>query len=419
MQKVTSLFLFNCISQEIDPEQGTSDCPGLPSYQNQVIGLQSAPDGKLYLKSGCDSNFEGEVLFSMFALDFLEQIIDAIMELVPEEEFAIGASFVGHAEGGLKVNLVALFTAPMRFVFNVFKSTQAKLGDTCDYLDGYVGFAKTEATLENTRWALRELACVPVTELRKNHGCDGIDNNCDDKKLVDECDEDQIPPEISPLALPATSFDSITAAEDYISSNLHFVDDCLHEFEVDVTSQFESSTPSGPTYTIFAEVTAKGCNDRLVDKAEAIFENVSIRDTAAPTVTCSLGVSGLRGNGAGVYENAQLSIDASDDYAEVLGYKLTIRSNELDADDLNMVILSDENHPELFIRDYTCPTGNNGGCKISPGGGGNKRSRTYQVLVEATDEAGNTGSATCQTVVGRTGDLGGPFFAIASTSYTL
>ncbi|KAL3916757.1 MAG: hypothetical protein SGILL_005033 [Bacillariaceae sp.] len=410
-QEIASLFLFGRC------EAGT-ECPDLPSRTNEVIGLQKTRDGKMYLKSGCDSNFEGEILFTMFAFDLIETMIDTVMDIVPTEEVALGGSFIAHAEGGLKLNSIGLITVPIRATFQYVKHIQSKLADTCDFLDGYVGFAKTEATLENTRWALRELACVPVAESKKYHGCDGIDNNCDDQKLVDECDEDQSPPEILPLVLPSTKFDSIAAAEDYIRSNLRAVDDCLQDIEILTTSQPTGTTTSGPTYTIFATAIAKGCGERMVDQAEVTFENVGVRDSAAPTVECTLGVSGLKGKGAGVYENAELSISATDDFASVLQYKLTVSSNEVDADDLNMVILSNAAHPELFIRDFTCPTGNNGGCKISAGGGGKNRSRTYQVLVEATDEGGNTGSATCQTVVGGS-DAGGPFFDIESTSYNL
>lgn len=64
------------------------------------------------------------------------------------------------------------------------------MNSVCEWLDGYVQLAKVDATFENTRWALQELACTrPFDGLQRGHGCDGIDNTCDDDKKIDECAE--------------------------------------------------------------------------------------------------------------------------------------------------------------------------------------------------------------------------------------
>ena len=56
------------------------------------------------------------------------------------------------------------------------------MDNVCAYLDSYVQLSKVEATYENSKWLLREIACKNIPDgLKRGHGCDGIDNNCDDK----------------------------------------------------------------------------------------------------------------------------------------------------------------------------------------------------------------------------------------------
>ena len=67
------------------------------------------------------------------------------------------------------MNLAALGNSTIEFIntpANVVKlvmSGVAKsfshLDDVCDWIDGYVGLAKVEATFENTRWILHDIAC--------------------------------------------------------------------------------------------------------------------------------------------------------------------------------------------------------------------------------------------------------------------
>lgn len=53
------------------------------------------------------------------------------------------------------------------------------MNDVCGYLDGYVQLALVEATHENSRYALQELACRQPHEeelqLQRGYGCDGLD----------------------------------------------------------------------------------------------------------------------------------------------------------------------------------------------------------------------------------------------------
>ncbi|KAL3915524.1 MAG: hypothetical protein SGILL_005611 [Bacillariaceae sp.] len=407
LQSLASLFLFNCVPDDQDPND---PCPGLPSQQNNVINVKRGGDGKMYLFSGCDGNFEAELEFSKIALVVLDKILDVVQELVPKFSAAVGGSLGAHGEAGVgSWDIIGLFTAPLKAVILYVQKLNGKLGDTCEFLDGYVQFSKVEATLENTRWALRELACVPVPFLKRGHGCDGVDNNCDDEKKVDECAEDISPPTFMPLDIPS-EFVSLEEAEAYIKANVQVVDDCL--LNIDLT--FTTVDDGSPNYSIVVDATAKGCGDRDADKASQTF-NIFVADGTPPEVTCSLGTTGLKGNGAGVYVDAQLLIMATDDRSTgKLAYDVTVLANELENDITAMAILG-EDIPSLFIQDKTCPTGNSGQCKVTA----SKRSRTYQVKVDAIDEAGNVGTAYCETLVSSKSkeSAGPPFFLITSAKY--
>lgn len=51
------------------------------------------------------------------------------------------------------------------------------MNDVCSYLDGYVQLSLIEATHENSRYALHELACrSPQGGFKRGYGCDGLDS---------------------------------------------------------------------------------------------------------------------------------------------------------------------------------------------------------------------------------------------------
>ena len=297
-------------------------------------------------------------------------------------------------------------------LFSFIRTSLAKLGDTCDYLDGYVQFSKILATYENTRWALQELACREPHEniLQRGYGCDGLDNTCDEDKQIDECAEDVFPPEISIAAHPSGYFRSEAAALDYLKQSVTAVDDCKP-----VTTSFEVSSGSGscnPKLTVRAA--AQGCNERPdYDVASMEFDNVLV-DGTNPEVECTIGEQNLRGNGAGVFEDALFSYSASDDCSPNLHVEIEIQSDELETTRSDMVTLSVGTTPHLYVRDKFCTTGSSGACKISNKKG---RSREYKAIVKVTDDAGNTGVATCSTVVGGTEASGEPLFTIASSVF--
>ena len=82
------------------------------------------------------------------------------------------------------------FNAPNELVNWLLKmlfGLYAHMDSVCGYLDGYVQLALVEATFENSRYILQEVACRSVDTLKLGHGCDGIDNDCNFQR--DECDE--------------------------------------------------------------------------------------------------------------------------------------------------------------------------------------------------------------------------------------
>jgi hypothetical protein len=160
------------------------------------------------------------------------------------------------------------------------------MGDVCSYLDDYVQLAKIEATYENTRFALRELACTKAVTLQKGYGCDGIDNTCDDIKEIDECAEDIFPPEITTTAPQEcggeTIFTDIQAAEDCVNAYTSAVDDCKLVTTETTAARTEDSCNAAVTFT----ATAQGCGARLTEDTSNVVIPVKL-DSEAPTVDCS------------------------------------------------------------------------------------------------------------------------------------
>jgi hypothetical protein len=68
-----------------------------------------------------------------------------------------------------------------------------------------------------------------LTQVSRGQGCDGVDQNCDG--VVDECNEDQIPPEIRLLSMiPSKPFKSSNLAIAFLEAHIEVVDDCSVEF---------------------------------------------------------------------------------------------------------------------------------------------------------------------------------------------
>jgi hypothetical protein len=166
------------------------------------------------------------------------------------------------------------------------------MGEVCGYLDGYVQLGLVEATYENTRFALRELACMELglddmnnTFLQKGYGCDGIDNTCDEFKEIDECAEDIFPPDIDAtlafLECGNKTFTDATEAMECVAAHTSAVDDCKA-----VATDTTTATIDECTATVTFTAIAQGCNGRIPEDTSTVAIPVKL-DKQAPIVKCS------------------------------------------------------------------------------------------------------------------------------------
>lgn len=158
-QEAAKLFLFGETSKPL-PSEG------------RILPIRATkPDVNgtfdVYMASGCNSEFEGE-------LKFYGQISGVLLDTLKALSEAVGQWF------NAPIELVSWL---LKTLFSLYEH----MDNVCDYLDGYVQLALVEATFENSRFILQEVACRSVDTLKLGHGCDGIDNNCDFQR--DECDE--------------------------------------------------------------------------------------------------------------------------------------------------------------------------------------------------------------------------------------
>ena len=158
-QDAAKLFLFGDTSMS------------LPSAGRILPIRATKPDSEgsfdVYMASGCDSEFEGELQFYSHISGVLDDTLEALSN-------AVGQWF------NTPIELVKWL---LKQLFALYKH----MDGVCSYLDGYVQLALVEATFENSRFTLQEVACRPVDTLSRGHGCDGIDNDCNFQR--DECDE--------------------------------------------------------------------------------------------------------------------------------------------------------------------------------------------------------------------------------------
>ena len=71
--------------------------------------------------------------------------------------------------------MVEFFNIPIvlvRLILEAAGMIFSHMDDVCAYLDSYVQLAFVEATFENSRFALQELACRTPNELARGHGCE-------------------------------------------------------------------------------------------------------------------------------------------------------------------------------------------------------------------------------------------------------
>jgi hypothetical protein len=242
----------------------------LPS-RGRVLPIRETSDNppKVFMASGCDSNFEGELVF-------YGQIEGVIIDTLKSLSESLGQWL------NAPVEIVKWL---LERLFGMF----SHMDGVCSYLDAYVQLALVEGTFENSRFILQETACRPVDKPKLGHGCDGIDNNCD--FVRDDCSEDQFPPTIdAKLAVDTCSalgtiFPDIATAQACVEKRVSAQDDCLP-----VNLSYHSTDGTDACNAIIhVTATATGCEtERNTEQYDVSKTTVPVRfDGVAPTVMCS------------------------------------------------------------------------------------------------------------------------------------
>jgi hypothetical protein len=244
------------------------DCNGVLPSTEPVLPIAKTRDGVIFMNSGCNSEFEGELEWYKPAIKVLNKLLEAA--------------------GNSVIEFINIPIFVIKFLLDVVETLFDHMGSVCGYLDGYVQLAKIEATYENSRYALHELACRSPkdVDLQKGYGCDGLDNTCDSDKQIDECAEDIFPPDIDAtlafLECDSKIFHNIQEAMDCVKTYTSAVDDCKPVL-VETSTSF---TTGDCASDVTLKATAQGCNGRSMEDISSVTIPVQI-DGAAPYVSCS------------------------------------------------------------------------------------------------------------------------------------
>ena len=309
-QTIVGFFLFGC-------DVFDDSCAGeLPSVRNNVLPIKETRNGSIHMTSGCDSEFEGELAWYKPAFDIIDNLLQAAGDAVIE--------FIN-----IPIKII-------QFILQAASQLFMHMNDVCGYLDSYVELALVEATFENSRFALQELACREPATLKRGHGCDGIDNTCDPDKQIDECGEDVIPPEIDASeAVSLCNQKIFTSADDALEcfdtpGLVTATDDCM---EVELSFS-KTDAVDGCSTTVHINAEALGCGKRPEEDTTVLNVEVSI-DEDPPEVECNLLAQNLTGTGAGNFTDLGFSFSAVDGGSvgctatEDLAISIKVYSNEV------------------------------------------------------------------------------------------
>jgi len=285
--------------------------------------------------------------------------------------------------------------------------------ESLNFCDSSRAFEETKALYEHLGHLhhneitplLRQTECHPVSQLSRGTGCNGADDDCDDHR--DECNEDGFPPTItiSP-GCDAIWFTSQAQAYTCLAEHLSFEDDC-HGI---VHSIAFAPVACGLVATITATDSCQNTATLVV--------NLKL-DATPPVVTISTGITILP-TGSG-------SSDVGLTYAttDLCGQPLRVRT----------AVYSDEIVPEFEDAVLYTKAGNAFGAILhhAPGSscsaanavctaGNPYNGRVYQLVVTATDVAGNSASATTKVEDRQSPNAaaidGGPQFLLAEKIVT-
>jgi hypothetical protein len=377
----------------------------IPGYGGTVLytvatdEVSDIYDDKYGVWNGCprdrtSADAVGELVVDLITESALLLALDLVCEAMPDDiDFGFAAAVVDFPNAG-KVICVAAKAIAELVVLPLIT-----LQERADFQDALVDGAEIEAAYEHTGNLLHkqcaifdQAVCRCVEEPKTGQGCDGVDSNCND--LVDDCDEDQIPPEV---------FHENSLSK--CSSGVWFADDseavsCVEETVVVQDdchiSTFNLVTSGSCDATI---VTIQDARDDCGNTASAVDVPVQV-DGEKPTASCSFNGEtnyDITETGSGVLQDVAFSYDASDNCGLPLEVTVNVYCNEIEdfsAQELAVFFQNgnSDDRSELYLASAICSTTSNGQCIKDPV---LTNARLYTAVVTAVDQAGLTASTEC------------------------
>ena len=284
---------------------------------------------------------------------------------------------------------------------------------TAWYQNSRVNGAELEAAYENTRQLLDgsaaiydQTVCRCVEGSRRRQGCDSRDNDCD--QIVDDCSEDQFPPEIFTGQVQASCtekwYQSNEEATKCVHDHVRIEDDCASELALTNTAL------EGECRDVAITVSAV---DECSNRNRKVVSNILV-DTEDPIVSC--GFSGdmdpwlfVEQRNRREFINPHFIYGATDNCRGDLYVQVDIFSREIEIDESapSTIFIKNGTLPNagLYLSHQICNPRSNDDClQADPDINLNypDNYRLYTLVVSAKDEAGRSAEqARCHIYVGR------------------
>ncbi|EJK65829.1 hypothetical protein THAOC_13274 [Thalassiosira oceanica] len=374
-----------------------------PLPGSNIINIKTLP-----VWSGChrdrtDANPVALALSILQGLKFVPNIIEAVCEAMDDDiEICVGAG-LGACVCVACVDLPSpphVICTAGKAVAEVFVKEMEVFYNKVNYQDQLVDSAEIEAAYEHSRNLLHKQCAIydQVTKrcsvnLGIRSGCDGMDNDNDD--LIDECDEDTVPPTIRTDAAARCSevwFATENEALECVKSTTIIEDDCHNT-------------------TVPAFVVTNSCGNSTVD--------ITVQDGCGNEATTSVQgrvateVTWIESGGPGLMKDPSFYYLAVDSCGEPLHVTVDFYSNEFEnrnnfALNENHVRFYQNGNPNdragVYLAMAMCDPGNSWICINDPTA---ENARLYTAKVSAVDSTGFEASTECKLRVIPKGVLDG------------